>query len=104
MHKLIIWEIDWADEFDTFGFDIVESEKFFELESILKKFVKLGDDPEEYYFGTNEFHRLKPSEVLEILNKAKDVDEESLKVLDKFFKRDSGMCFFDILDTRYGHR
>lgn len=86
MYKLINWELDWADEFTTAGFDIIPSALYYELmEAVSKlsthpKYKKVWEN-EEWYFGTNEFHLLSRDEVVETLECAEDVSEDQLKIL-----------------------
>lgn len=82
MRKLIIWNDDWADEFNIFGIEIIHEIEYNELINKLKKAIDSGLDYErEYYFGTNEFMTYRYSEILWILENSRSITEEEYDML-----------------------
>lgn len=96
MKKLIIWDCDWADEFNIFGFDIIELDDYYK---IIEYFKINPEYRSEYYFGTNEFIEFSNDELLYIFKNAVDLSIEDEKVITKHFGSSNGHSFLDhILD------
>lgn len=51
-HALLVFKMDYADEFDVEGLRLLETDKLYD---ILNKLDKYKDKEYEWYFGTNEF-------------------------------------------------
>ena len=82
---LVIFQRDWADEFDISGFAIYEKDKW-------EKDVKAFSEAETYnsfYFGTNQC--IEDEEIgVNFLNysyKVKDISDSEAEVFEKFFNK-----------------
>lgn len=93
---LIVWNQDWADEFDLFGFDIVDEIWYKTILNAIDDYLKDHEDKEfEFYFGTNEFWPATLSDVKEILKDAKEINDKQLEVLNDLFGVSAGQCFLE---------
>lgn len=97
-YKLLVWDESWADEFSTFGFDIVPEDEYLKTYNALKS----ADDDlieelenNEFYFGTNEFHTFSYDTILHVFKRAATVNEREFDVLTTFFGDAEGICFYD---------
>lgn len=90
MNKLVILELEnWADEFDYPIFSVAEPETF---KSLIEYFEKNPvRDTREFCFGTNEYFEFSNDEILSLLNSAKPIADEELKVLEKFVPLSLGL-------------
>lgn len=87
-YKLIIWDEDWADEFDIFGFDIIELSNFNNLLNIIEETDKdsLAEALNgEYYFGTNESMEYEYDDIINTLSSAQTISKSEYDVLCKLF-------------------
>lgn len=111
MNRLIVWNDDWADEFDIFGYDIIEEEEVSKILEDLKILIeKYPNCTKEYYFGTNECMLYTYEDIYNIVNKSILITQEEVDFLHKAFGYGSkGQCFMynildEILDEIYEHR
>lgn len=93
----ILWESNWSDEMDVFGFSIVTKEKANLYKKELKKVKR------ELYIsvGTNEevAYEEGGSEMLEDMT-FKKITEEEAKTIKKFFGgRSYGIDIVDVIET-----
>lgn len=73
---------NWADEMDVDSFCILTQS---ELDKYKKLFEEVDDDETfNYYCGTNEDGEFTKNEVLDMLNKAKEITPEELETIKKF--------------------
>lgn len=97
---LIVWNQDWADEFDLFGFDIVTETWYKTILNAIDNYLKDHEDEEfEFYFGTNEFWPATLSDVKEILKDAKEINDKQLEVLNDLFGVSAGQCFLENVES-----
>ncbi len=89
MSKLIIWDQNWADEFDIFGFEVISDNDF---ESTIKTldYIKdndqnLYDEEGEFYYGTNEYVTLSNKDFHKIILNSKSLSKEQYQVLNYIF-------------------
>jgi len=57
MYYLIKFQSDYADEFDVYGFQIMNEKDYKRFQNTLKeyeKYLNINENSLEYYFGTNE--------------------------------------------------
>lgn len=102
MYRLIIWDNCWADEFYTYGFDIISESEYqramlvlLTCDEALKK--KLEDN--EFYFGTNEFQIFKFENIVEVFEEAEAISEEEKDTICQLFGSSRGLTFTDeVLD------
>lgn len=102
---LVMYEDDWADEMDIYGFCLMTSEQW----KYKKNEIKHTSFPQEVYFGTNEYNVYENPE--EFLNKftEKEVTESEAKTINKFFTSDYGRFPFieghapNEFYEKYGH-
>lgn len=79
----------WADEFDTEGFCIKESESKQEaLDKLLNPNHKF---PAERYFGTNEYHTFEDKKEYFDTFEAKEISYDDYNVLKRLFGTHYGM-------------
>ena len=98
--RLLIWDQCWADEFDIFGFELVDD---IAVQTVIKVLENIEDgDPVagEYYFGTNEAIDLDYETVLDILKNAGEPSEEECTVINKYLGKGNGQTFFDHICSR----
>lgn len=97
---LIIWHQDWADEFYTFGFDIItENERSAVLDAI-SNYLKNEDDEElELHFGTNESITIRFSEIEYIISEATELNNNQFEVLTDLFGFRAGQHFFNRIEN-----
>ena len=90
-YYIIIWNKDWADEFNTFGFDIITEELY---KNLIKLFNTnddvLYDNLEEilsgdYCFGTNEDQYFDILDIIDIFKDSVELTYDEYKVFDKIF-------------------
>lgn len=114
-YYLLIWDEDWADEFNTFGFDVIEEELYNDIITIFDN----ANDPEffnenyqigelsdilydalhgEYCFGTNEEHYFELEDIEQIFRDAISINENEFNVLNKFFGKNFtfGYCKMNV--------
>lgn len=97
---LIVWDQDWADEFDLFGFDIVTETWYKAILNAIDNYLKDHEDEEfEFYFGTNEFWPATLSDVKEILKDAKEINYKQLEALNSLFGVSAGQCFLEDVES-----
>lgn len=97
MKKLIIWNECWADEFNVFGFEIVDNE---EIKKVVE-WLRTGPILYEFGFGSNQDLEFTTFELIHILENSKEIDEKEEDILKKLFKYNSnGTCFFDNIKER----
>jgi hypothetical protein len=83
---LVIFEADWADEFDMHGFEVMNDED-------LKAFnygIDNADYPVESGFGTNESFIWESSDEVRQAFTITEIDENEVAVLEKLFDGDFG--------------
>jgi hypothetical protein len=98
---LVVWNEDWADEFNIFGIEVITDGYRDRLIEKLKKAVNNNINREkEYYFGTNEFIMFDYSYVLEVLKEAKKLTETESKVLFDLELVGEGQTFLDIIEMQ----
>lgn len=102
MKKLIIWDLNWADEMDVWGYEIVSPEEVSHLQSLIQKVKKSGvydDGKIEWSFciGTNEEVEISAREALRTLENAKSISTEEAKIISSCLGRENGFVFFDDL-------
>lgn len=98
--RLLIWDQNWADEFDVFGFELVDD---IAVQTVIKVLERIEDeDPvaDEYYFGTNEAIDLCSGEVLDVLKNAGEPSDEECAIITKYLRSENGQTFFDRICTR----
>ena len=98
--RLLIWDQCWADEFDIFGFELVDD---IAVQTVIKVLESIEDgDPVagEYYFGTNEAIDLDYETVLDILKNAGEPSGEECAVINKYLGKGNGQTFFDHICSR----
>lgn len=93
MKKLVIWDENWSDEFDIFGYEIVEEEILNLIIDILKKNPNLLDDDTEFYFGTNEYIDLNQEDIIEILEEAKNLSDTESEIIFRNMGKSNGQTF-----------
>lgn len=97
---LIVWNQDWADEFDLFGFDIVTETWYKTILNAIDNYLKDHEDEEfEFYFGTNEFWSATLSDVKKILKDAKEINDKQLEALNSLFGVSAGQCFLEDVES-----
>lgn len=98
---LVVWNENWADEFDILGIEVIADKYRDCLIEKLKKAVNNNINREkEYYFGTNEFIMFDYSYVLEVLKEAKKLTETENKVLFDLELVGEGQTFLDIIEMQ----
>lgn len=98
--RLLIWDENWADEFDVYGFEFVDGVA---VDTVIKVLERVEDgDPvsDEYYFGTNEAVDLDSDTVLDTLKNASEPSEEELAVIIKYLGNGGGEGFFGRICSR----
>lgn len=101
MKKLIIWDLNWADEMDVWGYEIVSPEKVSHLQSLIQK-VKESDVYDgkvawSFCVGTNEEVEISAREASRTLESAKSISTEEAKIISSCLGRENGFVFFDDL-------
>ena len=98
--KLLIWDQNYADEFDIFGFELVDSE----VVDLAIRVIENAEDEDpiagECDFGTNESIDLDSDSVLDALKNAKELTEEELEVITRCLGKGQGHTFFDRVCSR----
>ena len=115
-YYLIIWDKNWSDEFDTFGFDVIEKSLYAPILDLL--FIEEEDNEElydklrdalsgEYGFGTNEEHYFELNDIKEVFENAKLLSQNQFDVLLELFGRgwgdieiSEGLSFTDTIIER----
>ena len=98
--RLLTWDQNYADEFDVFGFELVDD---IAVQTVIKVLESIEDgDPvaDEYYFGTNEAIDLCSGEVLDVLKDAGEPSEEEVASITKYLGDKNGQTFFDQICIR----
>lgn len=86
MPVLLNQKIDWADEFDIEGFEIMDEDQWVEYQEALTE----AEYPIEQYFGTNEFVEFESFEDLMRSISVKFISENEKEILTR------------LLDVKYG--
>lgn len=103
--KIVIWDSDWADEFNIFGFEIITQKDYKRLVDALTAAIADGEDlNEEYYFGTNEFMEYSYSEILDILSSSRELDLNEYEVILNIFGTNAGQTFLSSVEMRLEER
>lgn len=91
-HFLVKEDANWADEFDVASFKVIKAES---KEDVIKKIEKERDSeyPMSFYFGTNEDIEIQSREELEKALEIKQITDEELKVIKKFFPNITSSAF-----------
>lgn len=98
---LVVWNENWADEFDILGIEVIADKYRDCLIEKLKKAINNNIDSEkDYYFGTNEFITFDYSYILEVLEQAKKLTEIESKVLFDLELVGGGQTFLDNVEER----
>lgn len=97
--RLLIWDQCCADEFDIFGFELVDD---IAVKTVIEILERVEDDPvaDEYYFGTNEAVDLGSEEVLDTLKNDGGPSEEEIATITKYLGNRKGQTFFDQICAR----
>jgi hypothetical protein len=78
---LVKFDGNWADEFDTNGFQLMSEKEWVKLFYSIKN----TNYPLEIYFGSNEFWTFeRPEDILDNLT-LRVVTKEEAKIIDKYF-------------------
>lgn len=97
---LIVWHQDYADEFYTFGFDIItEKERSAVLNAISNYLKNECDEEFELHFGTNESISIRFSEIEYIISEATELNDNQYKVLTDLFGFKAGQHFFNRIEN-----
>lgn len=91
---------NWADEIDFEGWEIMNEKELAEAKAEVKAFVK-EDFSADVYVGTNEEMEVEASEVLDELNKAKEITPEEAAILKKFFGDSYGFSLYNKFINSY---
>lgn len=96
--KAYIGNVDWADEGDVFFFGVESEENLEAMKDLIEILVELDSFHSiNMYWGSNEFFEFEADDLLGFINRAVDISEEELAVLNKF--RVSGFSIYEsILD------
>lgn len=98
---LVVWNENWADEFDIFGIEVITDEYRNCLIEKLKKAINNNIDSEkDYYFGINESIMFDYSYALEVLEEARKLTETESKVLFDLELVGEGQTFLDIIEMQ----
>lgn len=102
MKKLIIWDLNWADEMDVWGYEIVSPERVSYLQSAIQKVKESGvyDTGKvawSFCVGSNEEVEIFAWEALRTLENAKSISTEEAKIISSCLGRENGFVFFDDL-------
>lgn len=81
---LVKFEADYADEFDVYGFRVMNESQFQEFTANLEK-IKF---PQEVYFGTNEAVEFESLDEYKRAFKSKEIDRNEHLVLKRLFGND----------------
>ena len=93
---LIVWDQDWADEFNLFGFDIVTGTWYKAILNAIDNYLKDHKNKEfEFWFGSNEYWPATLSDVKKILKKAKEINDKQYDALCSIFGTSAGQCFLE---------
>ena len=96
MNLLVIFDEDYADEFDVYGFRIMSKDKWDEFVEATKKI----NYPIEIYFGTNEAIEYESSKEVLRSFKLSELSNMDAACIKSHFKHDFGWDPIDyILDT-----
>jgi hypothetical protein len=90
MPKLVDSAVNWADEFDVYGFHIFSDEDW-------KEYLSFLDDityPRERYFGTNESVEFSSKEEYLQQLRITDISKDEEVVLRRFFPYGFGKFFW----------
>lgn len=99
--RIVIWDGDWADEFNIFGFEMITEKDYKRLVDALTAAIADGEDlNDEYYFGTNEFMEYSYSEILNILSSSKELDLNEYEVISNILGTDVGQTFLGSIEMR----
>lgn len=84
--KAYIGNVDWADEGDIFFFSVENEEKLQTMKELLEIYIKLNlfHEEVEIYWGTNEWFCFSGEDLLDFINKSKDISDKELEVFRKF--------------------
>lgn len=97
---LIVWNQNWADEFDLFGFDIIDEVEYKAVLNAINNYLKNKEDEEfEFYFGTNEFWPATLSDVKRKLEGAIEINDKQFETLSGLFGVSTGQCFLEDVES-----
>lgn len=92
---LVFTEANYADEFDIYGFEIIDRKRW---ETFLEKAEEFLSGEEsssmELYFGTNESILFEDMRDVEDFFSIKEITEEEYAVIKKLFGEDYGHSLF----------
>ena len=90
---------DWADEFDTFGFHLMNEDEFNEGKKDSEEVI--ATNPEvEVHFGTNEWHMIcGPEDFWGSIN-VKEISKEEYDTLVKVIGKSGGITTFPLYVER----
>lgn len=102
MYRLIIWDNCWADEFYTYGFDIISESEYQRAMLVLltcDEALKEKLEDNEFYFESNEFHKFSFKDIVGTFEKAESISEEERDTICQLFGDSRGLTFTDeVLD------
>ena len=99
--RIVIWDGDWADEFNMFGFEMITEKEYKQLVDALIAAINDGNDSsQEYYFGTNEFMMYTYSEILDNLNDSRKLSLDEYEVILNIFGAHAGQTFLSSIQER----
>lgn len=96
---LVVWNDDWADEFNIFGYEILSEAR---IQRFIKAIESMSEEElneeEEFYFGTNEYIYYTYKDMLEKLQEATLLTDSEYNTIIKLFGgRSKGQYFFDVV-------
>lgn len=97
--RLIIWDDNWSDEFDIFGFEIITEKRYREITDALT--AAIADDKNlerEYCFGSNECMYYSYSQIRVILFNSKIIELNEYEVITDIFGNCAGQTFLDSIE------
>lgn len=95
--KIIVWDENWTDEFDIFGFSIVNEILLIKIIEDIKLYPEYYEDV-EFYFGTNEAINFIADDLIYLLNQAQYISEEKEIIIKNLF---FGHQYIDDLNNIY---
>ena len=80
--KLLIFDKDWADEFDVYGFTLMSDEEYIYFDKAMNS---ISQEPCGWYFGTNEGY--EDESIADMLSdvEVKDITLEEYNTIKKLF-------------------
>lgn len=89
MKKIVLYEDNYADEFDVHGMDIVTEEFWNWYIETAKKLFERNDNP-EYSFGTNEYIEYDSLEDFMSCFSVTDIPEYHVEIIEKYLGKNWG--------------